>query len=632
MIRNFLLGILLIFYYEIGVGQDRPNILWITIEDTSPQFIGCYGNKDASTPIIDRLAKEGVRFTNAFSTGTVCSPSRSTIITGVRTFEMGTGNHRSNSAIPDFIRGFPYYMKQEGYYVTNNSKTDYNVGNVKQFTKDAWNESSDKTGWWDRKPGQPFFAVFNFNEPHQSRTMSMSYDWYVKNVLNHLSEEDRISDDAFEMPPFYNDTPEMHKQFARVYNSIKLTDNRIGELLQKLGDDKLKDDTIIFFYADHGEGMPRGKTNGIDYGYRVPFVIWFPEKYKQLSPWGTSGVVTDELVSFEDLAPTLISLTGGTVPEHLNGRVLMGKDRSEPVDHLILSSDRADNGPDMVRSITDGRFVYSRNFMPFMPQVRHIRYVNIGEITQHMRDDLAKDQLNPLQKSVFEARPPEFLYNIKNDIWETKNLVDNREYSATLNKMRKQLDLKILGSRDVHFLPEYEIGLISQKETAYEYRMDEGKYPIQKIYAAATLSGKRGNKIAKRQIALLKSKNPIVRYWAITGLRCQNATVLKPHKKELLATMKDTYPPVAVAASAISFAHFKEEHAAEKLREFCQDDNMDLALMAINALLYIDTKQPFIDTIEKVRQMPDRNYNVKAACMDFLGILNLVPNTADNEQ
>ncbi|MDO6604996.1 sulfatase-like hydrolase/transferase [Arenibacter palladensis] len=212
---------------QVGLAQEKPNILWITIEDTSPQFIGCYGNEDASTPVIDQLAQEGVRFTNAFSTGTVCSPSRSTIITGVRTFEMGTGHHRSNYAIPSFIHGFPYYMKKEGYYVTNNSKTDYNVGNIKDFTNEAWNESSDKAGWWNRKPGQPFFAVFNFNESHQSRTMSMSYDWYVENVWNHLSEEDRILDNAFEMPPFYNDTPEMRKQFARVYNSIKLTDNRI---------------------------------------------------------------------------------------------------------------------------------------------------------------------------------------------------------------------------------------------------------------------------------------------------------------------------------------------------------------------------------------------------------------------
>lgn len=170
----------------ISLGQKKPNILWITIEDSSPQFFGCYGNKDASTPIIDKLAEEGIRFTNAFSTGTVCSPSRSTIITGVRTFKMGTGNHRSNYTIPEYIHGFPYYLQKQGYYVTNNAKTDYNVGNVKAFTKEAWNESSNKAGWWDRKPGQPFFAVFNYNDSHQSRTMTNTYEWYKKNVWEQL--------------------------------------------------------------------------------------------------------------------------------------------------------------------------------------------------------------------------------------------------------------------------------------------------------------------------------------------------------------------------------------------------------------------------------------------------------------
>ena len=181
---------------------QKPNILWVTIEDTSPQFIGCYGNEDASTPVIDQLAREGVRFTNAFSTGTVCSPSRSTLITGVRTYKMGTGNHRSQYPIPEFIKGFPYYLQKEGYYVTNNSKTDYNIANAEEFTREAWNESSNKAGWWNRQSGQPFFSVFNFMESHQSRTMTHPYEWYQEKVLDQLPKDDRISESSFEMPRF----------------------------------------------------------------------------------------------------------------------------------------------------------------------------------------------------------------------------------------------------------------------------------------------------------------------------------------------------------------------------------------------------------------------------------------------
>ncbi len=628
IIKTKVLTFIFVFILLNSHAANKPNILWLTIEDTSPQFIGCYGNKVASTPVIDKLAEESVMFTNAFSTGTVCSPSRCTIITGVRTFKMGTGNHRSYYAIPEFIHGFPYYMKKQGYYVTNNSKTDYNIENVKTFTKEAWNESSNIAGWWGRKPGQPFFAVFNFMDSHQSRTMTNTYEWYLGNVLDKLPVEDRIGEDVFEMPPFYRDSPEMRKQFARVYNSIKLTDNKIGKLLERLENDNLKDSTIIFFYADHGEGVPRGKTNGINFGYHVPFIIWFPEMYKNLSPWGT-GVVTDELVDFEDLAPTLISLAGEKIPDYLKGRILMGKNRTKPIGHLILSADRSDNGIDMVRSVTDGRFMYSRNFMSFMPEARYIRYMEISDIKQQMRSDLAANLLNPLQKSIFEGRLAEFLFDIENDVWETNNLVNDSAYKEILEKMRNLLDEEVMKSRDAMFLPEYEIGLISKTASPYEFRMDKKKYPLKEIYSAASLSGKRGKEIAEQQIQLLKSDNNIVRYWAIIGLQCHHPSALIQYRKEILKAMDDSYPPVTVTASAISYQFFDNSKGENNLKRFCKNNNMDLVLMAINYLLYIDNKQPFIETISEVHAMEGLTYNVKAACMDFLGSLRLVPNNPD---
>ncbi|MBN2775147.1 MAG: sulfatase-like hydrolase/transferase, partial [Prolixibacteraceae bacterium] len=502
------------------------------------------------------------------------------------------------------------------------------VANVEAFINEAWDECSDMAGWWNRKHGQPFFAVFNFMDSHQSRTMTNTYDWYLENVLYKLPVEDRINEVDFEMPSFYRDSPEMRKQFARVYNSIKLTDNRIGELLNRLDKDNLHDSTIIFFYADHGEGEPRGKTNGINLGYRVPFVIWFPEMYKDLSPWG-SGVVTDELVDFEDLAPTLISLAGGKIPDYLKGRVLMGENRSKPAEHLILSADRSDNGIDMVRSITDGRFMYSRNFMPFMPEVRYIRYMEISEIKQQMRNDLTDDLLNPIQESIFENRPAEFLFDTENDIWETNNLVNDPAYKKVLEKMRKLLDEEVMNSRDVLFLPEYEIGSISKTGSPYEFRLNKEKYPLKEIYSVASLSGKKGKEVAEKQIQLLKNKNKIVRYWAMIGLRCQNPDVLQPYRSKILQAMGDNYPPVAVTASAIAYQFFNSNTGKIKLMEFCRNDNMDLSLMAINYLLYIENKQPFVETIRQVHEMDGRNYNVKAACMDFLGSLGLVPNNPE---
>jgi arylsulfatase A-like enzyme len=623
--------LLLLLLSTVSTAQTKPNILWVTIEDTSPQFIGCYGNKDARTPVIDKLANEGVRFTNAFSTGTVCSPSRSTLITGVRSYKMGTGNHRSNYTIPDFIHGFPYYLKKEGYSVTNNSKTDYNINNPERFISDAWDESSTKAGWWNRKPGQPFFAVFNYMDSHQSRTMTLPYQEYIKKVLDELRDSDRINESSFSMPPFYHDSPEMRKQFARVYNALKLTDNKIGELLKRLEKDHLRDSTIIFFFADHGEGIPRGKTNGINLGYRVPFVIWLPPIYKQLSPWG-DGVITDELVDFEDLAPTIISLIGGNEPEYLKGRILMGSHRSKPTDHLLLSSDRSDNGIDMVRSITNGRYMYSRNYMPFMPEARYIRYMEVADIKQQMRQDLAENKLNELQKSLFANRPAEFLFDIEKDNWETNNLVSDGKIKPVLNKMRKQLDEEIIKSRDAMFLPEYEIRKISKKSNAYTYRLSDKNYPIKTIYEAASLSGFRGKDIALKQVRLLKSNNQIVRFWAITGLRSQTSQVLALFRRDIIDAMKDNYPPVVVTASAISYQEFKNEFAEENLKKYTSSDNIDLALMSINYLLYVKEKEPFINTIKSVHDIAGRNYDVKAACLDFLGSLGLVPNTLNFEE
>jgi arylsulfatase A-like enzyme len=610
----------------------KPNILWITIEDTSPQFLGCYGNSDASTPVIDKLADQGVRFTNAFSTGTVCSPSRTAIITGVKVYEAGTGNHRSKYPVPDYIKGFPHYLQKAGYYTSNNQKTDYNVANEAQFIKEAWNESSNKAGWWNRQPGQPFFAVFNYNESHQSRTMTMTYDWYLENVLDHLSAEDRIGENDFELPPFYRDSPEMRKQFARVYNSIKLTDNRVGELLNRLETDHLKDSTIIFFYADHGEGMPRGKTNGINYGYRVPFVIWFPETYKHLSPWGTEGVITDELVDFSDLAPTIISLAGGEIPGHMSGRPYLGAQRKEPVEHLNLSSDRSDNGIDMVRTVTDGRYVYSRNYLPFIYEARYIRYMEIGEIKQLMRDDLAAGNLNPLQGSLFEDRPAEFLFDIENDVWETRNLVTDAEHQPVLDLMRDRLNSEVIESRDVMFLPEYEIGLLVDSTTAYEFRLDETNYPLEAIYESASLSGFRGKDITKKQMEWLESPNNIIRYWAVLGLRSQSNDDLEPYSETIAQMMDDEYPPVAVTASAIAWELSGSKQAEEHLKKFCASKNLHISLMAVNYLLYSGNKEPFVETIRKVHKLDDRDYNVQAACMDFLGSLGLVPNNPDYRQ
>lgn len=640
----------------ICFSQERPNILWLTFEDTSPQFIGCYGNADADTPVMDKMAREGVRFSKAFSKGTVCSPSRSAIITGVPTYKMGTGNHRSNYPIPDFIKGFPEYLKNAGYYVTNNSKTDYNVANMKEFISDTWNESSNKAGWWNRDSGQPFFSVFNFADSHQSRTMTMSYEWYEKHVLAYLKPDDNfndntnkeitkkvdvnvplkrdfsglnrkkiISDSSFTMPPIYRDSDSMRKQMARVYNSIKLTDMKMGEILQRLEDEGLLKNTVVFIFSDHGEGIPRGKTNGIGLGYRIPFIMWFPDKYKDLSPWGTGGVVSDEIIDFEDLAPTLLSMTGVNIPKYMKGRPFLGPDRKQPKKFTYLSADRADNGLDLVRTITDGRYIYSRNFMPFLPELKYIRYMEVGAITQQMREDYKNGKLNQVQSAMFKKRPDEVLYDLKSDPWETQNLIGNPKYKDLVMKMRDRLRSKVLSDRDVHFIPEYELGKMSDTITPYEFRLNEDLYPIERIFEIANLIGKSDNSTQKQLFKSLKSPNKFVRYWASLGLFAMKENLDSSALTSLKMKLKDSYPPVQINLAALLYSLNHDQVAESILKKYILSTDENLALSAINYTLYFQNRSAFLDEIKMVHDSKI-GYKVKAGADIFLSLEGLLPN------
>ena len=235
-----------------------------------------------------------------------------------------------------------------------------------------------------------------------------------------------------------------------------------------------------------------------------------------------------------------------------------------------------------------------------------------------------------MQKQLFEDRPAEFLFDIENDSWETKNLVNDPKYKSVLETLRNQLKGEIFKSRDVMFLPESEIALISQTTTPYEFRLDHKKYPLEEIFAAASLSGFRGKDITAKQIGLLENPNTVVRYWAMIGLRAQSPSDLKPYTKVIINAMNDNYPPVAITASAIAYQEFKNEVAKANLIKFSLGKNNHFALMAVNYLLYVGNKQPFIETMQTIRMMKDIKYEVRAASLDFLGNLGLIPNTFDN--
>jgi len=496
----------------------RPNVLWLTYEDTSPQFVSCYGmTQTTTTPNIDALARDGVRFDNVFATAPVCSASRSALITGVCNEASGLGHHRSKYPVPrSLIKGFPWYLQQSGYYTTNNAKTDYNIVDESDFIRETWNESSNTAHWRNRGDDQPFFSVFNYMDSHQSRTMTKPWTWYENNVLGQLGPDDTVDPTEIVVPPIYRDTPEMRRHLTRVHNSLRLCDRRIQEQLDELHADGLADDTIVFCFADHGEGIPRGKCNGIGFGYRAAFVVWFPEKLRHLSPWGC-GSVTSELVSFEDLAPTVLSLAGVSVPDYMSGRPILGAQRERPRRYVFAARNRLDDTPDLCRSAMDGRFVYTRNYFPHLPVVKYQKYSDVGDILRCIRRDFAAGELDEIQAEMVAARRPrEYLYDLTADPWEIVNLSENPLYADDLSRMRQATIDHALETHDVMFLPERDMVQRAGERTPYELRANDEYNPLLQLMEAADLVGQPD--ATGRQIDLLSSPDDAVRYWAAVGI------------------------------------------------------------------------------------------------------------------
>ncbi len=627
--KNILKLLFLLFLLHACTNIERkPNILWITLEDTSPQFLANYGSQIVTTPIMDNLGSSGVIFSNAYATGSVCSSSRSTIITGCPTEVLGTGNHRSNYAIPSFIKGFPYYLRQAGYFTSNNAKTDYNIKNENDFVNDAWDESSGEAGWWNRKKDQPFFSVFNFTNCHQSRTMTRPWLWYKEFILDPLPDSLKVDPEEIYMPPFYNDSKEMRKQVSRVYNSLRKTDLDVAELLNKLEQDGLKKNTIIFIFADHGEGIPRGKGHSIGCGHRVPFYIWFSEKYKDLSPWGVK-VVTEELVSFEDLAPTILSLAGCEIPSYMKGRPFLGQKRQSPRPYVFGSRNRLDDTPGLERTVFDGHFVYSRNFYPHLPVQRFQKYADVSDIVKTIRLDADNGELNSIQlELVKQSRPVEYLYDLQNDIWEVNNLATDPNYEQDLERLKEAIQNRIVETNDIHFLPEKLMLERSEGTTAYEMREDPQLNPIGDIIQVANLVGVENN--PEVFMPFLENGNEEIRYWTVVGLN--HLQYPKSDIERLLPFLNDSSVFVRIETAVLLYKISKNERAEGLLNEIIVGNDLYAAHHAIQKILYLPgIAKDFIPAVKKVRaryfetNRSGFNYPVQNSSEMFLYVFNNEP-------
>lgn len=524
----------------------QPDILWVCCEDFTT-MLGCYGDKNASTPHLDTFAKQSVLYTNAFSTAPVCSPSRSCIVTGDFAVTLGTQHLRSHSSIPDLIKPFPKYLKEIGYYVTNNYKEDYN------FTDTTiWDESSPHAHWKNRQNNQPFFSIFHLGISHQSGIFG-SDSVYEARISKFSPFIKRCSPDSLKLPPYYPDTPEVRKLWARYYTNISIIDYQFSLFLEELEKEGLTQNTIVFFFSDHGTGMPRSKRALYDSGLKIPLLIYVPPKYEKkfnINP----GTAENRLVSLEDLAPTMLEIIGIKNPDYLPGSSFISKDVIPEKPFVYGTSDRVDEAYEMSRTIRTKKYRYIRNFMPYLALLQPNFYTDQSEIMQELKRYKKVSSLSRAEKTMLTShRFAEELYDVENDPHQINNLAQIPEYSEVVKEMRKTLKDKILETYDSGLMPEPEMIRLSVGKTPFETAHDTTIYPIGEILQACDLTLKE-NTLPKEILEKLRHSNGFVRYWAVISIETKGITdpIILDELKKLL---NDEFPTVRMESAKILIAN-----------------------------------------------------------------------------
>lgn len=429
-------------------------------------ILGSYGNKVIKTPNLDKLAKEGVRYTNAYSTVGVCAPSRFSIITGVYSARLGAHNMRTGDyhnyktpeevtyktyigvkdktgrnvpeyevVTPPHVKPFTEILRKNGYYTANNFKCDYQFN--APFT--AWDVVSSKVTYRDTPKGKPFFYVRNFLVTHESRI------WQRKNIPLTVKPEDVI------IPDYYPDIPEVRNDIARKYSNIEEMDRQVGLIMKQLKKDNLLDNTIIMFWSDHGGNLLRQKRAVGNSGLNVPLIIRYPDKKM-------AGKIDDRIVSLMDLGPTVLSILEIKKPTHYDGKAFAGKFQEYPRKYAFGTADRFDETTDMQRSVLDGRFVYIKNFMPELPLIYRNKYREQITINATLIELNRQKKLTGDAAYIFmETKPREELYDLKNDPYEVHNLAENPKYKDKLTELRRALSNWQMEIGDKGFIPEHDL-------------------------------------------------------------------------------------------------------------------------------------------------------------------------------
>lgn len=574
---------------------DRPNILWITSEDNGPH-LGCYGDDYAVTPHLDALSKKSLRYTRASSNAPVCAPARTTVISGIYPPSTGAEHMRSMTRLPDAFKMFPVYLRELGYYCTNQSKEDYNL----EKTGQVWDASSNKAHWKNRADGQPFFAVFNYTISHESK------------IRNAIEDENRIHDPAgARVPAYHPDTPEVRKDWAQYYDRITMMDKQCGAALKEIDDAGLSDDTIVIYWGDHGSGMPRNKRWPYNSGLHVPMMMHVPEKWQHLAPQEYAGGGTsDRRVGFIDLAPTMLSLVGLEPKQWMQGHAFAGPHQTEAQEFSYGFRGRMDERYDLVRTVMGKRYVYLRQYMPHRIYGQYIDYMFATPTTRVWHDKFHAGELNEAQSHFWKPKPSEELYDLQTDPDEVTNLAasDDAEHQQVLAAMRAAHQAWERDIRDIGFLPEAEVHRRSAGSSPYEMGHGPEQYDFDSVFAAADLATMQRAEDLPDIVALLDSDDSAVRYWGATGLLIQREAGVAAGGEKLIAALDDSSASVAIVA-AEALGRFSKNKALQ-LRSLDRilahsnvaTGNLFEAILATNALDYLD--QVALPKLNEIKALP----------------------------
>jgi len=581
---------------------DQPNILWLTSEDHG-QEMGCYGDQLARTPHVDALAAKGMIFRHAWSNHPVCAPARTAIISGLHSQSSGGLHMRSMVPMPAGSKMYPQFLREAGYYTSNNSKEDYNL----RKPAGTWDESSNQAHWRKRAPGQPFFAIFNSTKSHESQLRTRPHQ--------------AITDPAkVRVPAYHPDTPEVRQDWAQYYDKVSEADADAGARLRELEAGGLAGDTIVFYYGDHGSGMPRSKRWPSNSGLQVPLVVYFPPKWQHLAPKEyRPGGRSDRLVSFVDLAPTVLSLAGLKPPSWMQGHAFAGPHQVAGPQYLYGARGRMDERMDSVRSVTDGRFVYVRNFHPHVSQGQHVDFQFQTPTTRIWRQLFDTGRTNEAQ-SIFWRTPkaPEELYDLQSDPDEVRNLARSSEHRITLEKFRTALRLHVEAIRDVSFLPEGEIHSRSQGTTPYDLARDNARYPLVRIFDAADVASRLNPAALPQLQKLITDADSAVRYWAALGFLMRGPAGVGAGQAALRVALGDSSPYVRIVAAEALAAHGPAGDLAGALavlRELAppEKNGVLIAMAALNAIEALGPKaaplHDLVRTMKPAGPSPDSRYD-----------------------